>query len=455
MPVRPAAALLAACMSFAVGCGGSAAPPADKPAPASAPGKSAAPAPAPTAPAAPDPLALFFAAPADPGAKLPADGIYPQGRVMAYMGYSGKAERDLANGFTVAGPVYGDQAPYVRACIARGQPVVAQVHGMNGNFVKPSQTPAFTPADTEARVKAEVAKWAAHPEVIWWAVGPEELRPWRKDEMDYLALVCKTIRANDPLKRPVFMYNPNHRDAKALTPIAAQVDILGKGAYVNSAGKKDERAWVRWSIEQETEAAKTADHPVMPLLMPELCADPDPSEDALIEPWVRHDVYLGLCSGAKGVLLWSLFPRAGVKRTWQKWYDAYARCGRELQGPQGLAQVFLFGEPRSDLKVDPQGAAAAAGVTLGGDAEPDTTSAAEAAKRTEAVPDFTVCERAYGAKRWLFVVNSTGAARAFTLSGWPAGARLADGFSGQAIAAGAEHRLELPAWGVACVVLSR
>jgi hypothetical protein len=47
---------------------------------------------------------------AEPGvfaSDLPADGIYPQGRKLAIAGYSGDPARDLANGFTLAEPVYG------------------------------------------------------------------------------------------------------------------------------------------------------------------------------------------------------------------------------------------------------------------------------------------------------------------------------------------------------------
>jgi len=39
---------------------------------------------------------------------------YPQGA-----GYSGDPARDLANGFTLAGPVYGDQELYLEHCFAR------------------------------------------------------------------------------------------------------------------------------------------------------------------------------------------------------------------------------------------------------------------------------------------------------------------------------------------------
>jgi hypothetical protein len=58
---------------------------------------------------------------------LPADGIYPQGRKLAFAGYSGDPARDLANGFTLAGPVYGNQQPYLERCFANNWPVIAHI----------------------------------------------------------------------------------------------------------------------------------------------------------------------------------------------------------------------------------------------------------------------------------------------------------------------------------------
>ena len=69
----------------------------------------------------------FSAEPAKPASDLPADGIYPQGRKLAFAGYSGDPARDLANGFTLAGPVYGDQQPYLERCFANDWPVIAHV----------------------------------------------------------------------------------------------------------------------------------------------------------------------------------------------------------------------------------------------------------------------------------------------------------------------------------------
>ena len=175
----------------------------------------------------------------------------------------------------------------------------------------------------------------------------EELRPWRGDEMQYLGIVCETIRKTDPLARPIYHYNPNHRDAASLLPIAKQVDILAKGCYVNSVGRKRDRAWVRWSVEQESRQFGRRAAPAFPLVMPELCG-PGTRGGREIRAWVRHDVYLGLASGAKGVLIWSLFKRKEVRRTWQLWYDAYSECARELNGDRGCprSSCSASGGPR-------------------------------------------------------------------------------------------------------------
>jgi hypothetical protein len=400
----------------------------------------------------------FYAAPADLGATLPADAIYPRGRKLAFMGYSGNPGRDLTNGFTVAGPVYGNQTPYLERCFAEGWPVVAHI-GPRISF--PDKNPAKYPINETTlrqQIETQIQALAGHKEIVWWAVAPEELRPWRGEEMKYLSIVCQAIRDTDPQHRPIYHYNPNHRNAETLLPIARQVDILAKGCYVNHVGRKRDRAWVRWSIEQEIEAlGKACRSNAIPLLMPELCKDPEPAEDKEIRNWVRHDIYLGLASGAKGVFIWSLYPRKEVRRTWQLWYDAYAECARELNGKLALAQVFLFGERRSDLKVRLVKDESSARLTLGGSTEPATTSSAERSKREINLPAWTNAEFAYGDRRWLFLVNSANSPAAFAITGWPRGSRAQNAFNDSTVRLtdAAPLPLELPAYGVTAISFSR
>lgn len=354
--------------------------------------------------ASPAPAGGFYAPPADAGAGLPEEGIFPRGRRLAFMGYSGDPERDLAAGFTAAGPVYTGEDAYLRRAFERGWPVVAHVGGRR--------------ASVEA-VAARVRALAAHPEVLWWAVRPEEARPWRADEMRYLAAVSSAVRVNDPARRPVYHYNPSHRDAEELAAVAPHVDILAKGAYANDAGFKRDRAWVRRAVEAELAALRKAGRPgAIALVMPELSLDPPPEEDVEIPAWARHDVYLGLVAGAKGVLIWSLFKRPEVRRTWSLWYDAYARCARELGA--GLGAVFLFGERRADLAVT-------------------------------ASRDVSSAELAHGTSRWLFVVNSSSAPASVAVMGWPEASAAEDAFLGAALSlpASGPLTLPLPPYGVA------
>jgi hypothetical protein len=398
--------------------------------------------------------AVLSAEPPKVTSDLPTDGIYPQGRKLAFAGYSGDPARDLANGFTLAGPVYGKQQPYLERCFANDWPVVAHI-GPNITFN--DKNPAKYKMDAKSLrsdLEQQVKELAAHEQIAWWGIRPEELRWWRKDEMQYLAIVCETIRDNDPRDRPIYHYNPNHRNAESLAPIAKHVDVVAKGCYVNLVDRKRDRAWVRWSVEQQIEAIRAVGRTdAIAVVMPELCRDPEPHEDTEIRAWVRHDVYLGLASGAKGVLIWSLLKRAQVKRTWQLWYDAYSECAQELNGELGLSQVFLFGESATTLSVAPTGDSDAATVALGGDTEPTTTSDQERKQREVDVPSWTATEYVYDGTHWLFLINSANTPAAFNLSGWPRGSQVKDAFNGKEIdvAIGSPWELTLPAYGVAAI----
>lgn len=365
----------------------------------------------------------FYDAPADPGAGLPASGIYPRGRRFPFLGYSGEPERDLAAGFSAAGPAYTGEPAYLERAFREGRPVVAHVgRGVSFKDGDPGRY-AGDEAALAARVAAEVRALSARPELLWWAVLPEELRPWRRDEMRYLAVVSSAVRAADPLGRPLYHYNAGHRSAAELAAVARFVDILAKGAYANRAGRKRDRAWVARQVSDELEALARAGRPgAFALVMPELSADPPPEEDGEVAAWARHDVYAGLAAGAKGVLIWSLFKRPQVARTWALWYEAYARCARELAGP--LGEALLFGEPRSQLRV-------------------------------QAPPGVSRRELAYGRSRWLLLVQSGREPAAVRVRGFPPASRAEDALGGGPLPVqDGTLSLTLPGYGVAALRLS-
>ncbi len=369
---------------------------------------------------------FFDAGPVAPAA-LPAGAIYPLGRTMLFAGYSGKPERDLANGFTVAGPFYGDQSQ-VDPLLAKGIPTFVQL-GVSGGVANNSAD--LDPANVRKVVSAQLDRWADNPHIAFWSVQPEELRSWRKNEVAYLHLVTGMIRKRDKLHRPIYIYQPNNRDAASLESIAAEVDVLGKGSYVNSCGYTGHRGWVRWSIEQTEVAFRLAKKKPFSLIMPELCGDPAPEDVSKIPDWVRHDTYLGLMSGAKGVLVWSLFPRKEVKKTWQIWYDSYAEIGRELTGDRRLGDVFLFGERRHNLEVHPVESRPVYDLQEIKNKEDDARDKGTA-KEMPAMPisPWTATEIAYGPDTYLFIANSSEKPTSFRISGIPADAGITGVFDG-------------------------
>ncbi|MCX6898269.1 MAG: hypothetical protein NT105_06170 [Verrucomicrobia bacterium] len=399
----------------------------------------------------------FFRAAPDSGASLPADRIYPQGRIFPFSGFSGKPEREKANGFTMHGPVYGNKKlEALEANEKAGLPFPYTI-GLDMKFHSDKPL-VLTEAEIKAIITKQVAEVASRTNICWWYLTPEEIRSWRKNEIAYMKAASEAIHAADPMKRPVWMYDPNHRDAKALVQTGAHLDLVGKGCYVNYAGYQDRRVWVRWGMEQETEAICQLRGHRAPLLVPELCKDPDPALFSQIPAWVRHDVYCGLIHGAKGVVIWSLFKRTGVRQSYDIWYEAYATAARQLTGERKLGEVFLFGEPRQDLKVKQLSGPPT--VTLADKtktAEAKSLSERERAGMSLKYPAVSWRELARGTSRYLFVCNSSPETVRVAASGFPPSSAIEEADTGAAVQNANKPALEfeLPAWGVRALKFSR
>lgn len=399
----------------------------------------------------------FFRAAPDAGASFPANRIYPQGRIFPFSGFSGKPEREKANGFTMHGPVYSTNKLGVLEVNEKAGLPFPYTIGLDMKFHSDKPL-SLTETKIKAAIAKQVAEVASHTNICWWYLTPEEIRCWRKNEIAYLKAASEAIHAADPMKRPVWMYDPNHRDAKALVETGAHLDLVGKGCYVNYAGYQDRRVWVRWGMEQEIEAIRHLHGHRTPLLVPELCKDPEPALFGQIPAWVRHDVYCGLIHGAKGIVIWSLFKRPEVRQSYDLWYEAYANAARQLTGERKLGEVFLFGDLRHDLTVK----------QLSG---PTTVTLADKTKTTEAkslsdrekagmnlkYPALSWREFARGTSRYLFVCNSSPESVRVAASGFPMASAVEEADTGAAVETANKLALEfeLPAWGVRALKFSR
>ena len=333
------------------------------------------------------------------------DELYPRGQVFPFGFYGLNISRDKIEGLTLIGP-YGREnnvADAKQHGPAGAKPLKCTYSislPMDFHGEKPLE---LTPDQIRRQIAQQVEEAAGNPEIAWWYLGPEELRHWRKNELTYLEVAAQTIRETDPLGRPIWMYDPGHRDAAALAYTAKHLDICGKGMYTNYAGQRDNRVWVRWTIEQEIGAIEEANPSAIPIAVPEMFQDPPEELLPMIPRWVRHDVYLSLISGAKGIMIFSGWRRAKFS-TFDRYHQAYAECAREINGPLNLGAVFLFGERRTDIKVR---------VTSG------PVRVATAHKKPVEYPSVAMLDVSHGENRYLFLANSASQPVGLEVEGLP------------------------------------
>ncbi len=368
----------------------------------------------------------FFEAEGDFGASLPADAIYPEGRELMFTFFSvggGTEEESMKKypeetyqallkeykdaGFTVLGPSYELDDRLLGDAEEHDMKVIYTV-GIPMNFH--SKEPLeFTPEEIKKTIGEQVSAVANNERIVWWYLIPEELRYWRKNELGYLQAATEAIRENDPKGRPIYMYEPNHRDAKALAKTSEYLDIVGKGMYTDYAVKWNERAWNRWSMQQETLAEEAVGRDLIVLSLPGMFTQPPEDTLQWIDAWVRHDVILSLVDGAEGIMVFSLRRRPDFEAHAQ-YYEAYKKLAPLVMGEDGLGQVYLFGEKRDDLTLD----------ILSG---PDTVEVPPPGPASKdgplTYPSVVLDNRIYKGKRYITLVNSSDEAVEVVVGGIP------------------------------------
>lgn len=344
------------------------------------------------------PDAFFRPAP-DRSGDLDPHKLYPRGQVFPLSFFGLNLARDKPEGLTLIGP-YGREKN-IAAAEKHGLACTYNISlPMGFHDEKPLQ---LTPEEIRQRITEQVRAVADRAEIGWWYLGPEELRYWRKNEATYLEVATDAIRQADPLGRPIWMYDPNHRSAAALAHTVKHLDVCGKGMYTNYTGQRENRVWVRWTIEQEIKAARQANPSAIPIAVPEMFRDPPEELLPMIPRWVRHDVYLSLISGAKGIIVFSGWRRPKFS-TFDRYFQAYADCARQINGPMNLGQVFLFGQRRDDLHVK----------VLDGPAR-----VATAHDEPVEYPSVAICSIAHGRERYLFLANSANEPVRVSVDGLP------------------------------------
>ena len=287
-------------------------------------------------------------------------------------------ERLASAGVTTVGPYYGPR-PSKDLLDAAGQAGLGVLYPLGLDVPQmDEQGRADLLAQLEGRVE--------HEAIVGWYVLPEELRPWSEAEMLYAAWVRAIVHSHDPLDRPLVSYQPNHRTRDGLTEASASFSIVSRGLYANFVGAMERRAWVREGAGTIVAAAHVDQAPWAVLEMFE-----EPAESSEIRAWVRHDVYASLVAGARGVLVFSGWPRSGFP-AYEAYLSAYLEVVTELNGPLGLATPLVRGRAAAPIEL----------TVVGG---PTRTDAAmgDSPLWVDSVASRQVRD---GDTRWIYVVNS-------------------------------------------------
>jgi hypothetical protein len=350
--------------------------------------------------------------------------------------YGAGMAKIAAGHFTAAGPYYnadgkptGNGAAYyarVREAVTHGLSYVAHVAKHPAvvdnvtDEIRPASMSAIPEQDVRSHVRAVVDYTLrdadANAAVTAWYILPEELRPWKTGEMDYLRIVADELHRYDPLRRPVTMYNPNHRSAAELsTVVATGLDWTLMGVYAADVPFAARGARVAEGIDRIlTAAAATSTKPVVAFQLSQdfPAAELQTLQAALggvsqadaIRQVIRHDVYQGLVRGAEGVQVWSGCDCRPNLSTFADQLAAYATVSSDLNGTPNLSSVLLGGQRRDDFHA----------TVLSG---PQTVTF-----EMTTIPTLAWTDRVTADGRYLLLVNSAASAVTAEVTGLPAGA---------------------------------
>lgn len=366
----------------------------------------------------------FFAPAVNLVASLDPVGIYPDGQQFAFGAYSIVGTNDfdpsqtnmqrVANeGFTIAGPYYHQNwqdHQFIYEAASHGLRFTYQLRphpdlvGV-GLAERSSVISNLTDVQIAKHIRIQLENifndLVANDTVARWSLHPEELRYWRPQEMRYLRVISETIREVELeynlSHRPFWMYEPNDRPISALVLTGQYQDIVSKGSYITTRfDRGDQRSgWAMWSFNQIVDAAEMlGNSPETVFQLSEDFTDPLTGTNPIeIRRVIRHDIYLSLVLGIKGIDVWSMFEGRPNLTTGNEQFEAYGSVAADLTGSLNLGNVVLFGQPRDDLTI-----IVTQGQTLINYTHTDNTQIVFNA--------VNVLNVAYGNERYLIVVNS-------------------------------------------------
>lgn len=328
---------------------------------------------------------VFFKPGPEAPVDLPADRLYPQGRLFPFSLLPMETAK-LAE-YRSLGVVLLSADPPEPESLKIGYPV--GLERTDGRIV------FSDPEKLSEEIGAQITVVAKEPGIAFWCLKPGGIQVKDKQEKAYLMTASRAIARCDPLKRPVWMMLPPEGKTAYLSQIAPWVGYLGKALAVDDLAREKSRIWFRWAVERAVEAIHETDAPAIPVAVPVSPVAPSADEVRRFPVTVRHDLYLSLVTGAKGILSAPSRqePEASVREAFQ---DAMMGVARELLGPQKLGELFLYAERRDELEID----------VVDGPGEIEVLYPEGGVTEPMAYRSVSHLDLAYGKDRYLVLVNS-------------------------------------------------
>ncbi len=308
------------------------------------------------------------------------EAVYPLGRRMMLGLYSVSLESSEADptrtnlqrvseaGFTVIGPYFGSDEPTkqidaaVDASMGFSWPVPPHPELVGVPIeLRPAAIDALTDDEIASHVatgiRAVLQRDDRLASIATWSIQPEELRHWEVAEQRYLEVVAATVRELDPRQRPVWIYEPSHRDEAALIGTDAPLDLVVKGCSPTALPIDHRGAAVIRSLRDLVSAAASLERPAVAVL--DLAVDlpglnqkviaQDVAAAARLQRLIRHDAFLAFTLGVRGLQIWSMHESRPGLTTHAEQFDAYASVVSNLEKPL----ISRDSRPSSGIEEDP------------------------------------------------------------------------------------------------------
>jgi len=255
-------------------------------------------------------------------------------------------------GFTHVGPWYmEDRWTSGAAAAQNGLCTVFPV----GLSIEPEEAMADLPRAVEA-IRSDMQRVlddsSLNATVSAWSMLPEEMNVYRNGHEELLIELANTIKANDPLGRPVYMYLQSNADPHQFEVNAVHTEILGQGNYLSTNGLADQRVHLKSSILRSIKAREVTGQDqdtVMPVVEHRIhsgtLAD---GQSQHIETWVRHDLMTTFALGTDGFIAFSGFPPKQGIDDFARYNDAYTQVMAEIEATS-LAEFYYRGIHRPEI----------------------------------------------------------------------------------------------------------